>query len=98
MVASVKFIKALLLISFFSIQGAFGQIALDQPASGPLDPDRPAPDLPASPGQRSSHDQIVSPDQLIDPLVPDQSKSPGINWRGLFLQSFQFLAVEHGFR
>jgi hypothetical protein len=95
----VKFIKALLLIGLFSIQGAFGQIALDQPAPGPPDPDLPSPDLPASPGQRSSHDQIVSPDQLIpDPLVPDQNESPGINWRGLFLQSFQFLAVEHGFR
>ncbi len=31
--------------------------------------------------------------------LPDAvSRAPGVNWRGLFLQSFEFLLIEHGFR
>ncbi len=65
----------------------------DQVTSG----EQPVPD-PSAPSQIATPDQLV-PGQLIpDQLAPDQTKPPGVNWRGVFLQSLEFLAVEHGFR
>lgn len=73
----------------------------DGPADkAPLDTDRAGTDIATS----GSAEPEISPSILPSPpavspaLILPEYPEPGINWKGLFLQSSLFLGVEHGFR